>query len=810
MVYPNNFEEKIGFLQIRQMLTASCLSPAGVKFVEKMKFVSHPDALKTRLDQVNEFREMMLMETAFPASNFMDLTDVLNYLSTDGIAIARDEFFDLMLSLKAILSVKNYIAKRKDSYPNIAKLGRQVVFDANIVAIMEKIMDHKGDIKDNASPALFEIRAQMHRLTASMRNAIQKSLRHAKSSGWTRDDAEVTIRNGRAVIPMLAADKRKIKGFIHDESNTGQLVYLEPMELFDTNNELRELELAENQEILKILLYFTDDIRPDIDALLMAYRYLGMIDFVRTKANLAIKLEAVKPIINSNDEFVWREARHPLLLLSHAEKGKTVVPLDISLSAEKRILIISGPNAGGKSVCLKTVGLLQYMLQCGLLVPMRENSEMRLFDDMFVNIGDEQSIENDLSTYSSHLVNIKNFLDKAKSNSLFLIDEFGAGTDPAIGGAIAEASLEKLNQKKAYGVITTHYSNLKAMAKDGNGIVNGAMLFDTKELRPLYKLKIGKPGSSFAFEIARKIGLSEDILRRARHKSGRKEIDLDQRLQEVEYEKEQLDKKQKELEFTDDALKDLVDRYESLNSKLQADKQQIIYQAKAEAKEILKDANRVIEKSVRDIKESQADSKELKKIRKTVEDKKAEVNKDLIKKPKQIDNDLISTKTKKAKTNIKILDDKPVVGDNVRIIGQETVGQLEQITGKNALVSFNSLRVSVKYVKLEKVKVKKMKSTGNAHQYSGILKEIQKRSLSFKQNIDVRGMRAEEALVFVKNWIDEAILVNSKDLEILHGTGNGILRQLIREYLGTLREVQSFTDAHIDFGGSGITKIIMK
>ena len=483
MTYPNNFEEKIGFLQIRDMLKQSCLSAAGIKFVDKMNFVSQYDPLILRLNQVNEFREMMLMETAFPSSNFMDLTPVLLYLRTEGVAIAQEEFFDLMLSLRAILKVKNYIAKRKESYPNVAKLDRQVVFDANIVTIMEKIMDSRGDVKDTASNNLYDIRSQMHKLTASMRNAIQKSLINAKKSGWTREDAEVTIRNGRAVIPMLAANKRMIKGFVHDESRTGQLVYLEPMELFDTNNELRELEIAENQEILKILLDFTNEIRYDIDALLMAYRYLGTIDFIRAKASLAIKLNSIKPIINKSDEFNWREARHPLLLLSHKEKGKKVIPLDIKLSKDSRILIISGPNAGGKSVCLKTVGMLQYMLQCGLLVPMKENSEMRLFEDMFVNIGDEQSIENDLSTYSSHLLNIKNFLDKARENSIFLIDEFGAGTDPAIGGAIAEASLEQLNHKKAYGVVTTHYSNLKAMAKDDNGIVNGAMLFDTKELR---------------------------------------------------------------------------------------------------------------------------------------------------------------------------------------------------------------------------------------------------------------------------------------------------------------------------------------
>ena len=792
------------------MLTEACLSPAGVKFVDKMKFVSHKDALINRLDQLDEFRTLLLMETAFPASNFMDLTEALLYLNTDGVSIELEDFFDLLLSLKAILAVKNYIAKRAVEYPNLAKLNKQVLFDSNIVIRMDRIMDSRGDVKDNASPTLFEIRSKMHKLTASMRNAIQRSLNIAKSNGWARDDAEVTIRNGRAVIPMLAADKRKIKGFVHDESRTGQLVYLEPMELFDTNNELRELEIAENYEIHKILLDFTNEIRPDIDALLMAYRYLGMIDFIRAKANFAIKLDAVKPIINFTGEFSWKQAKHPLLYLSHKEKGKTVVPLDIKLSIENRILIISGPNAGGKSVCLKTVGLLQYMFQCGLLIPMRENSEMHLFDDMFVNIGDEQSIENDLSTYSSHLVNIKNFLDNAKSNSLFLIDEFGAGTDPAIGGAIAEASLEKLNQKKSYGVITTHYSNLKAMAKDGNGIVNGAMLFDTKELRPLYKLKIGKPGSSFAFEIARKIGLGEDILQRARHKSGRKEIDLDQRLQEVEYEKEVLEKKQKELEFTDDALSELRLRYETLNSKLQANKQQIIYDAKAEAKEILRDANRIIEKSVRDIKESKADSEKLKDIRKNVELKKQEVNKSLVNKPKKVESNIVTTKEKKAKTNVRILDADPVIGDDVRVIGQETVGQLEQITGKNALVSFNSLRVSVKYSKLEKVKVKKLKSTGIRNQFGGIMKEIHKRSANFNPNVDVRGMRAEEALVFVKNWIDEAILISFKDLEILHGTGNGILRQILRDYLGSLREVSSFADAHIDFGGSGKTLIKMK
>jgi DNA mismatch repair protein MutS2 len=451
------------------------------------------------------------------------------------------------------------------------------------------------------------------------------------------------------------------------------------------------------------------------------------------------------------------------------------------------------------------------MLQCGLLIPLRENSEVGLFQTLFIDIGDEQSIENDLSTYSSHLLNIHNFVKHANAKSLFLIDEFGTGTEPAIGGAIAEAALEELNRKKAYGVVTTHYSNLKAMAKKGNGIVNAAMLFDTRELLPLYRLKIGRPGSSFAFEIARKIGLNEKILERARMKSGRKEIDLDQRLQEVELEKESNAQKQKELEFTDNALKELVDRYEALNQKLQSEKQAIIHKAKQEAKEVLRGANRLIENSIREIKESQAEKAKVKSLRREIEDVKADLNSSLSQKPPKLPNskkEIVSTKEKKSQ-NISVLLEKPVVGDNVRIVGQETVGRLEQLKGKNALVSFESITVSVKYDKLEKVNVKNRKLTRNSSnaQYNSILKNIHDRSINFESNVDMRGMRADEALSFIKQWIDEAILIGRKDLEILHGTGNGILRQIIRDYLSSVNEVDSFKDAHVDFGGSGKTLI---
>lgn len=793
------------------MLKNNCLSMAGEAYVDRMKFGSSFDALNLRLTQTNEFRQLLLMETGFPATNFFDLTVALTSLRLEGSIIAREDFFDLMLSLTAIIKVKKYLHHHKEKYPELSKLDYNVVFDENIISQMEAIMDSKGEIKNSASPLLQDIRKSMNSLNANMRNKIHQSLQMAKNNGWTRDDAEVTIRNGRAVIPMLAADKRKIKGFVHDESKSGQLIYLEPIDLFDSNNELRELELQEKQEITRILQEFTFKIQTEIDDLILAYRYLGMIDFIRAKAKLGIELQAIKPILNKTDDFQWREARHPLLFLSHQKKNKKVIPLNIGLNPENRILVISGPNAGGKSVCLKTVGLLQYMLQCGLLVTMRENSEARLFQDIFIDIGDEQSIENDLSTYSSHLLNIKNFVQKTRKTSLFLIDEFGTGTEPAIGGAIAEAALEILNKHKSYGVVTTHYSNLKAMADGKNGITNAAMLFDTRELRPLYKLKIGNPGSSFAFEIARKIGINEELLEKARRKSGRKEIDFDQRLQEVELEKDRLEEKMKELEFTDDALKELVDKYEAMNSKLQTQKQEIIHQAKREAKEILRNANKLIERSVREIKENQAEKDKVKSLREDVEKSKKDLDASLKKHELKKKPKILSTKEKKQQGDIKVVEAKPEIGDKVRIIGQETVGILDQVKGKNAVVSFDSLKFSVAYTKLEKVKVKRSakKSSSNT-QYSNIMKNIHERATNFKPNVDVRGMRAEEAVSFVREWIDEAILISYYNLEILHGTGNGILRQVIRDYLDSVPQVESFRDAHIDFGGSGKTIIKLK
>ncbi|MCK5856021.1 MAG: Smr/MutS family protein [Bacteroidales bacterium] len=811
MIYPNNFEIKIGFDKIREMLKERCLSARGEYYASAMRFTYKHDLVLRMLTQTNEFRQILLMESTFPARNFFDLTEVIKHLQLEGTTINEEELFDMSSSLQSIFQIRKFIHQRADKYQELKNLDAMVYLEESILQEFTAIIDDKGRIKDDASEKLYTIRKSLLKLGASIRNKIQRTLREAKKMGWANEDAEVTIRNGRAVIPLHAANKRSVKGFVHDESRTGQYVYLEPMELFETNNEIRELELAERQEIARILLDFSKMLREHSEELLDAYKYMGIIDFIRAKAKLALEMEAVKPVLNQSQSFVWREARHPLLYFAHKEKQKEVVPLDVALNAEQRILVISGPNAGGKSVCLKTVGILQYMLQCGLLIPLRENSEVGLFQNLFIDIGDEQSIENDLSTYSSHLLNIRNFVKYANAKSLFLIDEFGTGTEPAIGGAIAEAALEELNRKKAYGVITTHYSNLKAMATPDNGMVNAAMMFDTKELKPLYRLKIGRPGSSFAFEIARKIGLDEKLLNRARKKSGRKEIDFDQRLQELELEKEAVTKKTRELRATDEALSSLVSKYETLKYQLDTEKRAIINQAKKEAKEILKGANRSIEHAVKEIRESGADKVKLKEVRQEIEQKKSSLQ---IKKQKEERPTKLVTSTKedkKREDDVDVLTDAPNVGDSVRVIGQTTVGKLEQVKGKNALVSFDSLRVSVAYAKLEKVKVQKqaIKST-RQKEYGRIMRDIHERSLHFKPNVDLRGKRAEEVMSFMQSWVDEALLIGVKELEVLHGTGNGILRSIIRDYLSSIDEVQSFKDARVDRGGAGKTLILLR
>ncbi len=815
MIYPKNFEQKIGFDTIRQMIQENCLSSMGSSYVEKIRFTSNFELLNKLLQQVDEFRQILLLEENFPASDYFDLNPELRRIAIPGTYIEQDKLFDLKSSLITIDECIDFIQQLEpDKFSSIINLTEPIHLDKDIIRQIQNIIDEKGAIKDNASTKLKSIRSQLNGKKSSIDKKISKSLKDAKKSGWVNDDAEITIRSGRLVIPVPAAHKRQIRGFIHDQSATGQTVYVEPEDIFDTNNEIRELEGEERRETIKILKDFSGFIRPAIPDLLDAYRFLGLIDFIRAKAKLSIKINGIKPVLEDTTSINWENAFHPLLFLSHEKQNKTVVPLDIKLDKQDRILVISGPNAGGKSVCLKTIGLLQYMLQCGLLIPVKGDANTGIFQNLFIDIGDEQSLENDLSTYSSHLMNMKHFSLQANDETLFLIDEFGTGTEPQLGGAIAEAILEKLNEKMAFGVITTHYSNLKLLARQGNGIINGAMLFDTKAMQPLYQLSIGKPGSSFAFEIARKIGFPKNILKAAEKKTGKKQLDFDQQLQQLEIEKKALEMKQDEFKVADDFLAEMIDKYESLSANLKSKKSDILEKAQKEASELIASSNKLIENTIKEIRESQADKEKTKKLRqelKVKQDKiaqtpKPQADKKKVSKSKdsieEIELTDVNTSTKEIK-----------VGDIVTIEEQNITGEALEIIGDEIVVGFNSVTFKTQLKKVKKSSQKKSIETSfqrKKSSYANILENMNAKLTTFKMQLDVRGKRGEEAVEMVRRYIDDAIVLNVSEVKILHGKGFGILRTMIHDYLKSVSEVKQFKDEHLERGGQGITVVILK
>lgn len=792
------------------MLHESCLSSLGAYYVDRIKFSSDAGIIGKLLDQTEEFRLLLIEESQFPVHDYFDLTPELLRLKLEGTYIEKEDLFDLKSSLKTIVSSIVFI-KKLDllRFKNLHQLISEVIVNPGILERVNSILNEKGEIKDSASEELKEIRVSIRRKESSINKKIGQTLAKAKKSGWVADDVEATIRNGRLVIPISASNKRMISGFIHDESSTGQTVFLEPSEIFETNNEIRELENAERREITKILKVFSQFLRPNIPELIQAYRYLGLIDFIRAKAKLALKINAICPVLVNEQKIAFVNAVHPLLFLSHQKQNKEIVPLTIELYDEQRILVISGPNAGGKSVCLKTIGLLQYMLQCGLLIPVMEGSVAGIFNNLFIDIGDEQSLENDLSTYSSHLLNMKHFVLNADEKTIFLIDEFGTGTEPQLGGSIAEAVLERLNEKKAFGVVTTHYSNLKLMAEDGNGIINGAMLFDTREMQPLFKLKIGRPGSSFAFEIARKIGFPKLVLKNAEKKTGKTQLDFDQQLQQLEIEKKELNQKQKEIRVADDFLNELVEKYEKLNKDLQQRKSDILEKAKNEAKTLFQASNKLIENTIKEIKESQAQKEKTKKIREELKEKSALLLKE--KEEKKTAKPIIKQKTIKEKADAAI-DSKISVGDFVNIKDQGVFGEVISMKGEDVVIDFNSVRLRTTTSRLEKANDQKgkLKNKNRKTSYSGIINELNDKMANFKLQIDVRGKRSEEAIAMIKQYIDDAALLSVSEVSILHGKGHGILRSLIHEYLRSIPEIKSFKDEHIERGGHGITLVILK
>lgn len=824
MLYPDNFENKIGFDKIRDMLKGGCLSNLGRMRVDKIRFSSKYSFIETLVNQVDEFKEIMIMEDDFPLSHFIDVTPALKKIKIDGAYLLAEELFNLKRSLETIKAILNFFKSKKeeDKYPYLQKLTVNVKLHSFIFDRINSIITSQGKIKDNASPELNIIRKDIQSKESTVSKRLHSILKEAQKNGLVDKDVSLSVRDGRSTIPVDASNKRKIKGLILDESATGKTAYIEPAEIVELNNDIRELYYAERREIVKILVLFANDIRPYIDDLFWAYEYMGTIDFIRSKALFADKIKGIKPIFMDKPMLDWTRAVHPLLFLTFKEESRSVVSLDVKLNNDnQRILLISGPNAGGKSVCLQTVGLLQYMFQCGLLVPMSENSEIGLYQNLFINIGDDQSIENDLSTYSSYLLNMKNFLKSSNEQTLILIDEFGSGTEPMLGGAIAEAILDNLNQKNTQGVITTHYTSLKHFASSTHGIENGAMLFDTAKIQPLFRLSIGEPGSSFAFEIARKIGLPEEILKSATDKIGKDHIDFDKNLKDILRDKRYWETKRDSVRRSEKKLEEQITHYTAELESAKKMQKDIVQKAKVEAEELLSGVNKQIENTIREIKESQADKEKTKIARKKITDFKEKLS--------EIDSEeetRINRKIEKLKNREKLgkkknqnpleekESEKKIVsensyekGDKVRLFGQDSVGEVLDVNENSILVAFGNMITTLDKKRLEKISEKNYKKlagikSGSSQKSSW---DFGERRLKFKPEIDVRGKRAEEALQIVNDFIDEAIVINMGSVKILHGKGDGILRQLIRQYLETVDVVRTFHDESVQFGGSGIT-----
>lgn len=803
MIYPSDFENKIGFKAIRERLNELCISEMGKEFVDKMCFCTDVDEIHTYLRLIQDFETLMQDGVPFPVRDYNDLREEFKHLVIDGTVISLESMFALKPTLSALSYIfKFFKSESSEKVPYLKALAEGISIDNHIFTEINRLIDDKGEIPDNASAELAEIRRDIRRKQSSIDHRMHKILVEAKNSGWTDSTAEMTIRDGRPVIPVRAADKRELRGFIHDESATGQTVYIEPAEIFETNNEIKELEYAERREINKILLAFTKILRPEIPNLIMAWRLLGLLDFIRAKALLAHEYNCVIPELTDEPMFDWIEARHPLLEQKLKGQGKRITPLDLRLGNDNRILVISGPNAGGKSVCLKTIGLIQYMLQCGLAIPVKVDSKCGIFHDMFIDIGDEQSLENDLSTYSSHLINMKELLEHGNERTLFLIDEFGTGTEPQLGGAIAEAILLKMNEKKSFGVVTTHYANLKLLADNHPGIVNGAMLFDTRYLQPLYVMMIGKPGSSFAFEIAKKIGFPHEILDSAAEISGREHLDFDQQLQQLEIEKKEVRKKEYELKVADKLLDEVVTKYKTQLADIEKNKKSLLREASKEAQEIIDRANAKIEKTIREIKEAQAEKMRTKELREELKEMKNNLSNEEKNLSKQLKNE---EKEEIVNSDLK-------VGDMVCINELEVVGELLAITDTDATIQFGDVRLRTTADKLRKISRSQARKAQQNPSYlrKSIMNDINEKALHFNLTLDVRGQRGDEAVDNVAKYIDEANLLSIKEVSILHGKGNGILRKLIREFLSKQLCIQNFSDASLETGGAGITRITLK
>lgn len=787
MIYPQEFETRLGFDQIRAKLKSYCLSDAGAAWVDRMRFSTDPEFIKTILHQNLEFKQIIEKSEDFPSRYYFDGSDWLHRISLEGNFLEAEEFLNLAYALETILACRNFLTRSKEFYPQLVKLTEPVSVTGELGKLILATIDDKATVKDSASVELGKIRKRLRDEKSRLRRLVDSIFKEAVEAKYVPEGALPTIREGRLVIPIQAEHKRKIKGFILDESATGQTVFIEPAEMLDANNEIRDLEHAEKREVIRILKDLTDKSREQLPQLKMAFQFLAQVDFIRAKAKFSLEIGADLPILEKKQELTWYNAKHPLLFLSL--KGKReIVPLNIELDPVDRMLLVSGPNAGGKSVCLKTVGLLQYMAQCGLLIPVSDRSRVGIFHDILLDIGDQQSIENDLSTYSSHLKNMNVFLQSATDRSLVLMDELGSGTDPNFGGAIAQAILAALVQKRVWGVATTHYYNLKLFAGQRQGIRNAAMRFDDRNLVPLFVLDIGKPGSSFALEIARKTGLPQHTLTEAEKLVGKDLAGFETLVRSLEKERQELSEKIKRMERQENDLKRSLAKYETLSTELETRKKDIINKAKEEAAQLLKQTNREIEKTIRHIKQSKAEKKETLKMRQGLQ---------------SLTDRVAVTPEKKVKKAETIEE-----GDRVRITGQEGSGTVLTVKGKTAVVQFGELKTQVDVSRLEKTNAIVNKEVATKLRSTGI--NVIEKQANFNSTLDVRGKRVEEVVPLLEQFMDTAILLSQGELRILHGKGEGVLRKVIREQLRRYKEVASFADEHIERGGDGITVVVLK
>ena len=837
MIYPNNFERKLGFDEIRRLLKERCLSTLGKEKVDEITFSTDAVQVNEWLNQVREFRRLQEEKDDFPMQYFFDVREAVTRIRMENTHLEEDEVWDLRRSMETIANIVKYLrrgaedAEREGSaldpkgrlpeqepsvpYPALYRLSEGVVTFPAMIRRIDSILDKFGKIKDSASMTLASIRHDLAKTQGSISRTLYTILHTAQKDGLVDKDAAPAMRDGRLVIPVAPSIKRRINGIVHDESATGKTVFIEPTEVVEANNKVRLLEAEERREIIRILTVFTDEVRPYVKEILDSYQFLAQIDLIHAKAEWAKLTKAFEPKVEDKPHIDWIHAIHPLLQLSLEKQQKKVVPLDITLTQPKRLLIISGPNAGGKSVCLKTVGLLQYMLQSGLSIPIGDRSTTGMFEHIMIDIGDEQSIENDLSTYSSHLMNMKQMMRQANARTLLLIDEFGSGTEPTIGGAIAEAMLKQFWKRETFGVITTHYQNLKQFAEDHPGVVNGAMLYDRHEMQALFQLAIGQPGSSFAIEIARKTGIPEEVIKDASDIVGSDYVQSDKYLQDIVRDKRYWEGKRQTIHQHEKSLESKINRYEDELNEIERQRKEILRKAKEQAEELLRESNKKIENAIREIREAQAEKERTRLAREELNTFKEELDtidtrdndeaiarkirqiqerkerREKRKQEKKAESEKRKENTSTTDSNLSPITSQPSPlkpGDTVRIKGLTSVGEIESIDGKSATVIFGGMRTKMRADRLEPAKMPTTQLTKTeernnniAGSYGLVSKDtrdvIDNRKMNFRQDLDVRGMRGDEAINAVTYFIDDAILVGMSRVRILHGTGTGILRQ---------------------------------